>query len=282
MAGALFWLFFTLSMAGWWIYLSLGFLSQIESLDLASNSGIVRQKKMIIWEGATWMLLLIGGGFTLIYLIVREQRNSQKLRLFLATFSHDLKTAITSLHLQTEILREDIGDRVALRRLESDVVRLELQLENALFLSKETNLQLFIEKLSLQKLVNSLSESWPSMQIRVSEDAILSGDRQALESVFSNLFQNAQVHGKAKNVLVYVKGHGGEFIEIGVADDGKGFEGDLRQLGQLFERHNPSSGSGVGLYTSTHLVRQMKGKIGFSRSEQGGFCTTLILPGELL
>jgi signal transduction histidine kinase len=48
------------------------------------------------------------------------------LRQFLATFSHDVKTALASLRLQTDILREEVGDTPAINRLDSDVVRLQM------------------------------------------------------------------------------------------------------------------------------------------------------------
>lgn len=105
--GAVGWLVFTLSMAGWWLYLGLDLLTRLESQQSVLHEEILRQKNMLLWEGLAWMVLLVGGGVTLVYLINRERKSARSLRGFLASFSHDVKTALTSLQLQTEIIREE-------------------------------------------------------------------------------------------------------------------------------------------------------------------------------
>ncbi len=278
------WIFCTVAMAVWWFYLGTSFLTQLENHEIFKQELALRQKNMLIWEGLAWMVFLFGGGITLIFLISRERFQSQSLRQFLATFSHDVKTALASLRLQTDILREEVGDIPAINRLDSDVVRLQLQLENSLFLASQKDLQFFIENLSLRQLIESYRENWPNLKIDLNQDAVVRADRRALDSIFGNLIQNAQVHGRAKNISISVKRIDSCLIEVRVSDTGKGFGGDLANLGSLFERHNPSSGSGVGLYSVVVLVKRMGGRVSFSNSPEtgGGFCVTLHLPGSLL
>ncbi len=245
---------------------------------------------MLIWEGGSWLLLLFGGGTTLIYLIWRQREQARKLRLFLATFSHDVKTALTSLRLQTDILREESQTKpplTALSRLESDVVRLQLQLENSLFLASQGSLPLLVEKLNLKELVDVWRDHWPQLTLELKGNATLIGDRRALESILTNLFQNSRVHGRAKMVTIQVMERDPSFVNIRVIDDGNGFQGNLSKLGRLFERHNPSSGSGIGLYSVVTLIKKMGGQVHFIAHEsysknKTGFCVEMILPGVIV
>ena len=56
---------------------------------------------------------------------------------------------------------------------------------------------------------------------------------------------------------------------ISIKDNGEGFHGDSTQLAQLFYRHNPSSGSGVGLYIVSQLMSDMKGRVSFPKRDRG-------------
>jgi signal transduction histidine kinase len=281
MVGAAVWLVFTLSLAGWWLYLGLSLLGQLDAHQASLHAEVLRQRKMLIWEGSAWMLLLTGGGVFLIYLIGNERRSARTLRKFLATFSHDLKTALTSLQLQTEIIREQSGNLPALSRLEADVVRLQLQLENSLFLASEKNLAVLMETVSLKSALDSIKERWPSLKIELDGDALLRADRRALESILSNILQNSQVHGKAKHVRFSAWREGAHRVKLRVIDDGRGFQGAVSRLGNLFERHNPSSGSGIGLYTIDQLAQRMGGEVQFESPASGGFAVDLIFEGNL-
>lgn len=168
-----------------------------------------------------------------------------------------------------------------MKRLEADVVRLQLQLENSLFLASEEDLHFFIENVSLTKTLDGIKDRWPNLRIECEGEALLRADKRALESILANLLQNAQVHGKAKRVTFVTKRKGARQIEIIVEDDGKGFKGSTLNLGQLFERHNPSSGSGVGLYTVGQLTRRMGGDVKFVCPEKSGFQVVFQFEGSM-
>ena len=155
-----------------------------------------------------------------------------------------------------------------------DAVRLELQLENALILA-QGDAKLYAEKLSLRKVIQNLSIHWPNVKIETKSDADLLADKRALECILRNLFQNAYVHGEAKNISVTVKDD--VKTEIRVSDDGRGFAGDPNALGSVFVRHSTTSGSGVGLYLSKILAKRMKGSLSFNKIPSG-FEAVLILP----
>lgn len=259
------WLVFTISFAIWWMILGLNQIDQIQNLLNETTQLLERQRRMMLWEGAAWVVLIFAGGTWLIGLLLREEKRSRTLTEFFAAFSHEIKTAITSLRLQAESLKEDLStqNHPALQRLVADTVRLHLQLENSLFLSQEQDYSLYIETLSLNKLIQSIRHQWPDIQIELSQDAALQADERAMKTVLSNLIHNAVVHGEARKIKFSVKRSAPKQVRIEFYDDGRGFSGDWSELGRPFFRHNRRSGSGIGLFIVRDLVAKMKGKVEF-------------------
>ena len=275
-----FWLVFTVTFAVWWFTFSVDHISQLAQLqpDRAEHWG--RQKRMVFWEGSTWLVLLILGGAALIGLVQREKLRARRIREFFASFSHEVKTSLASLRVQAEALQDDLGSTSSpiLNRLVSDTVRLQLQLENSLFLASQDDLRLYIEAVDIGALVERTREQWPNLKIESRGGAVVRADVRALRTVLSNLVQNAHVHGKATSIQVATAVNQGR-VRIHVSDDGKGFKGDIQQLGELFHRPQNTSGSGLGLHISQMLMRKMNGDIRFT-SEAKGFGAILDLEGN--
>ncbi len=277
---AIAWLLFTMSFALWWMYFGLEQLEAMASLLSDPPGSLDRHRRMMIWEGIAWMVLLLGGGATLIGYVAREARHARELKTFFAAFSHDIKTSLASLRLQAESLQEDLAGQElpVLDRLVADTVRLNLQLQNSLFLSSHEDMKFYTESLRLKKLIEDLAGQWPQLKVTVTKDCLLMADQRALVSVIANLMQNAVVHGQASE-MTFKPEVRGETVSLEFKDNGQGFRGDLSRLGQLFHRHGSGSGSGVGLFISLRLIERMKGRLTFD-SNSSGFQGRLILPGD--
>lgn len=278
LAGA--WFLLTFSISAWWMVLSLGLTAGRGAPTLTAGPG---QHRMFLWEGSFLLLFIIAGGGLLFSAIYRDQRRNEEVRRFFSTFTHELKTSLTSLRLQAEILEEDPRNRENenLRRLLRDVVRLELQLENALVLAQAERGKLFLEEIPLKKTVEQLSAHWPELTVQVPKDARVQADQRALECILRNLFQNAFVHGQATRVSVEASATGAGDMRIQISDNGKGFTGNLTELGAAFVRHTTRSGSGIGLYLSRLLASRMGGKLTFDRNGEQGLRAVLELHGRL-
>ncbi|MGE3386876.1 MAG: sensor histidine kinase [Bdellovibrionales bacterium] len=277
------WLLFTLTFALWWMYFGLKQLSQVAALLPEQHESLDRHRRMMIWEGSAWMVLLMGGGATLIGYVAREARRSRELKEFFAAFSHDIKTSLASLRLQAESLQEDLaGQKLpVLDRLVNDTVRLNLQLQNSLFLSSHEDMKLFVENISLRKVIEGLKAQWPQLKVTISRDCNVRADQRALVSVLANLLQNAVVHGSATEFTFNAEQAAESFVNIDFHDNGRGFKGDEKRLAKLFYRHTAGSGSGVGLYISRELVKRMGGHLNF-KTATSGFAGRLQLEGELV
>jgi signal transduction histidine kinase len=274
------WLLFTVAFAVWWFKFSFDHISRLAQLQPDLIGHWERQKRMVIWEGGSWLLLLIGGGAALILLVQKEKRRVRQIREFFASFSHDVKTSLASLRLQAESLVDEMPASPVLDRLIGDTVRLQLQLENSLFLASQDDLSLYIQPLRLQSLIERLREQWPALRIEQRGDAMLIGDERALRTVFANLTKNAIAHGNATEIMISAETGGPQHVVVLFHDNGKGFEGSVNELGKLFHRPKSTSGSGVGLYISRVLVERMKGAMRL-HADNHGFRIELDFPGEL-
>jgi len=257
----------------------------LRQLDLINQSNLEnalqlhRHYQMLLWEGGILITSLLGGGLALFYFAWREQKRHAQVEEFFAAFTHDAKTALASLRLQAESLQEDFADEPSplLDRLLRDTLRLQLQLENSLFLVNLTRGKFFVEEISLSSCVHNLSRHWPDLSIRQSGDAVVMADARALESILTNLIQNAVTHGHASDIEIQVdRNH--EKSLVSIVDNGRGFSGDVDQLGKLFVRHGRGSGSGVGLYIVRQLVKRMNGSIEFQTRADSGFIARFDLP----
>jgi len=287
-SAAVLWLMFSVALACWWLIFGLGQIDRISQLAGEAPAGvaaeIARRHRMLLSEGATLILLLVGGGVALLYHVGREAKRTRVLREFFAAFTHDLKTSLASLRLQAESLEEDLresGHEKLMRRLVKDTVRLELQLENSLLLaSPDDNSQFLLEPLGLRETLKPMVEHWPDLAIEIAtpgdREVKVFADHRALESIFKNLLQNALVHGRSTKVAIAVERRAPNVL-IRVRDNGRGFNGDYRRLGRIFERHATSSGSGLGLYLAANLAGRLGGALRLLE-EGPGFGVEITLP----
>ncbi len=274
------WVVFTVTLAGWWLIFGLRQLDLIKRLTVAGAPDLHRYYQMLMWEGGILIASLIGGGLALFYYARREQKRHAQVEEFFAAFTHDAKTALASLRLQAESLREDLATaepNPLLDRLLSDTLRLQLQLENSLFLVNLPRGKFFLQPITLSDRIEALRLHWPNVTITQQGDGSVMADARALESILTNLVQNAVIHGQATNVDVTVSRNAGR-LSVVVSDNGHGFQGDLGQLGKLFIRHARSSGSGVGLYIVRQLAKAMHGTIKFRNGAASGLVVELELP----
>lgn len=270
---AIVWLVFTVSLASWWLVFGLRQADELRALDQARAAEIAAAHRMLLGEGIVLIASLVAGGVALLYGIRRERRRHRAVEDFFAAFTHDLRTSLASLRLQVESLQEDFAERreksPLLDRLMRDSVRLQLQLDNSLFYANRSKGKLFIEPLSLERLVGAIAAEFGDLEVGLSRDVRILGDARALESVFRNLFQNARIHGGADRIEIRVETGSGPNARITVEDNGRGPATDPAELGRLFYRPTSESGTGVGLYISRQLLGRMKGALTLARGESG-------------
>src|SRR5215471_9089682 len=187
------WVVFTVTLAAWWLIFGLRQLDLLNQSNLENAIQLHRYYQMLLWEGSILIASPIGGGLALFYFARREQKRHAQVEEFFAAFTHDAKTALASLRLQAESLQEDFADEPnpLLDRLLRDTLRLQLQLENSLFLVNLTRGTFLLEPTLLSDRIDALRHHWPDLSIDLAGDGVALVDARALESVLTNLIQNA-------------------------------------------------------------------------------------------
>ena len=278
--GAILWIALTVSMASWWMVFSLEEARQLSALSDPAAVRLSRVQRMLVWEGSSFIGLLVVGGIALVIAVRREQLQQRAVESFFMAFTHDLKTALGSLQLQAESLREDLpeaADNPNLGRLLDDTVRLNVQLENSLYFAQPDGRLLF-EPIEIAAFVRHVAADWPDLDVKVDGDAVAIADARGLESVLKNLLQNAVVHGGATAVHVRVE-RVGDRVTLTARDNGRGATTDvLRNLGEVFGLRSPTGKTGVGLFVSRQLAQRMRGDLRFASAAGDGFTAVLELP----
>src|SRR5881392_4482524 len=167
------WVAFTVTLAAWWLIFGLRQLDLINQSNLEGAVQLHRHYQMLMWEGGILIASLIGGGVALYYYARREHKRHAQVEEFFAAFTHDAKTALASLRLQAESLREDLASgepNPLLDRLLGDTLRLQLQLENSLFLVNLPRGKFFLQPIRLSDRIEPLRLHWPSVTITQSGD----------------------------------------------------------------------------------------------------------------
>lgn len=278
------WFVFTLALAGWWVTFSLGQLDRLALLDQSQAANLVRHQRMLLWEGGTLLLCLLGGAIALTRLVFREMRNTRRLNDFFLALTHELKTPLAAISLQSQVIAEkakDPGLAEAAQALIANTGRLNLQLENALFIANESRFRVLKEKVALSDVFRNLVQNFPEIEIRGSGEGTLEVDRRATELILGNLAQNALTHAGAKRLNIEARQATDRDIVLRITDDGLGFKGNPKKIASLFFRHTTSAGSGVGLYSVKRLVKMMGGLASFAVESGNKFVAQIQLPGRL-
>jgi len=278
------WCIFTIALVIWWISFASHLIANLieNNLALTTNtvaanamsSELMSKQTMLFLEGVTLVFLLLLGGAALLYYVWREKKRNRTLKDFFTAFTHELKTPIASLRLQAESLEEDLTgtpNETLIKRLLDDTERLELRLENSLYLANLEDLaQLHIQSVKLSEIIPEVLDSYKDIQISIDADCEFLADVRGIESVLKNIASNAIIHGKADKLSIATENRNGK-VTLHISDNGAGFSGDREQLGALFARHSRNSGSGLGLFLIKSLCKKMGGKADFDIDPKNQF-----------
>ncbi|WPU65703.1 PAS domain-containing sensor histidine kinase [Peredibacter starrii] len=203
---------------------------------------------------------------------------------FLSIASHELKTPLTSLKLQSQLTlrmleknNEIPTERQKLQALQqSDLVtKLTRLIDDMLDVSR-----IRTGKLNLEKGQHEIGDIVREVVFRmgllfeaagiplpaVKADSKMSGlwDRFRLEQVIGNLLTNAIRYGKGRPIEILIEKKG-TMASVSVTDQGYGIDKvDLERIFGRFERASHSaevSGLGLGLFISKEIIESHHGKI---------------------
>lgn len=202
---------------------------------------------------------------------------------FFSIASHEFKTPLTSIKLQTQLsirslehLPEQEKTKISRLLIQTDksVARLERLVDDMLDISRMAGgkLTLQVEEFNLSELVNNtverlaplFLESNNQVSVHIPKDFPVAWDKFRIEQSLTNLLTNAIKYGQGKPICVCVSESGNDAILI-VQDQGQGIA--LKDQEKIFERFErlPSTagikGLGIGLHIAKQIVLMHSGKI---------------------
>ncbi len=222
---------------------------------------------------------------------------------FLSIASHELKTPLTALSLQTEMMLLDIdenydinGIKDYLKHVDIHVNRMVQLVDDMMDISRirSGNLSLSRKLVNISTLIgNVIKRLGPKflntvkgeLKVELKEDVIGNVDESRMEQVLTNLLTNAKKYGDGGDIEV-TAGKSENCFYIKVKDYGIGIDEDkLPLIFDRFERaisKNEVSGLGLGLYIVKQIVEAHGGFITVKSKVGKGseFCVHIPLGGE--
>ncbi len=293
-AAQLVWLAVVCTLGGWWIWLALSQARKIMELEMAAGSPLAlphweQTQRMLLGESITFFALLLVSTGVLAWLYWRDLLRTRGLQAFFASVTHELKTPLTSIRLQTESLSDGMDPKAPgqalVSRLLEDCQRLESQVERTLELARiEGGGPVLLEsteaKPLIERVLRTSREQTPAFgRIEIStelDNRPILADSTAVQLIIRNLLDNVVRHSgqKQARLRVWSEDSSPKRLTVHFQDNGGGLGGarDSR-LGSLFYRGERSQGAGVGLYLIKTLMERMGGNARFTAAD--GFKASL-------
>ncbi len=274
-----------------------GFLQRLAFVDMSMERAILREtlgSQLVIVAGAMGLFLAVS------ILLARwatapVERSWQRQRQFLSDASHELKTPLTVILSNAELLESaGLADKPArwAGSVHSEARRMKQLVEEMLTLARAENAAqpAPLEELSLSELVEECVlafepvafEAGKPLEYEIAEDVRISGHGEQLRQLAGIFLDNAVKYGAEGAPIRLTLRTADRHALLAVANQGETIPAE--QLGHLFERfyradvsRGETAGFGLGLAIAKTIADAHRGTIRVE-SAGGRTCFTCSLP----
>ena len=208
--------------------------------------------------------------------------------LMLAGISHDLRTPLARLRLETEMSPSDEATKLA---MVDDIEQMDMIIGR--FLDYARPMQRMAEAVDLSLIGGEMAsrfyaEDGVLMKTDLAQGAIIEGDPTDVRRVIGNLLENARKYGRsamddiARITLQTRVSHGR--VELSVMDEGRGIPEDqvaliTRPFYRVDTARTQANGTGLGMAIVQRLVTRQRGTLRLrNRHPHAGFEVTIDFP----
>lgn len=217
----------------------------------------------------------------------RQQRFIKDRMLMLAAVSHDLRTPITKLRLQSEFVCDDDIQQ----KMRHTLMDMEQMLNAAMNFAKDDVQNEASRPTDMASLVQSLCDDLTDQGARLTSclpDRLVCECRpSAFRRMVSNVLENAFKYADSARVTLKQEAPdstGTSWIVLNVADDGPGIDETLFE--QVFtpfyrvesSRNRSTGGMGLGLSVVRSIALHHGGQVFLSNRKEGGLSVTIRIP----
>lgn len=197
----------------------------------------------------------------------------------LAALGHDLRSPLTALRIQTEMVDDD----ETRERLLASLAEMQEMVEQTLTYARGVWTAEPVETVDVTGFLSELAGDYdPLLALDAPDKAVLLRLRPAtIRRALRNLIDNARRYGGEVGLALHVQP---DVVRIEVSDRGPGIPED--QLAQVFDpfirgeasRSRETGGTGLGLSIARSIAQAHGGDVSLANREGGGLVATLTLP----
>ncbi len=243
----------------------------------AENILLQRLIDVSLWVAAISCAVLLLVSIVLSGWVVRPVRDAfNKQRRFISDASHELKTPLTIICADADVLENEIGENTWLTHIKTQTARMGFLVHDLLSLAKtdEQGKTLHAE-FDISQAVLSTSLEFESRAFEEGKNLLLEvvpnlrfiGDEPRIKQVCAILLDNAvRYSGEGAEIEVSLKAEGGKLL-LSVYNTGPGIpQSEFKKVFERFYRSDQSrarttGGYGLGLSIAQSVVEVHKGKI---------------------
>jgi two-component system osmolarity sensor histidine kinase EnvZ len=206
--------------------------------------------------------------------------------IMLAGISHDLRTPLARLRLETEL---SVADTEARANMAADIAQLDAIIGKFLDYARPGNVEL--SPVALREVIDICLFSMRNridirFNLDIADDLLVLADAVELGRVFTNLIENARRYGKSEDTGIAVVDIAAkardQWVLIRVRDHGMGVsDAQLTNLTKPFYRgeaaRTAANGAGLGLAIVEKTIERMGGKFVLSNTSSGGLAANIKL-----
>ena len=206
-------------------------------------------------------------------------RNMERQKQFITNASHDLKTPLTVISTNMELLQMEQPDNPWVKSTQRQTAQLRHLVDELVYLSRmeEENAPLVMDTIPVAPLLQEVSDPFAAMSdyqgktltVEADESLTVRGDRASIQRLMSTLLDNAVKYTPAEGSIRAAARGDGRHVLLTVANDVSQplTEEQCRQLFDRFYRADPSrnkdrqSGFGIGLAIAAAIAEKHGGSI---------------------
>ena len=257
---------------------------------MAESSMDMLVRNFLIVGGSALVVLFFISLFISKLIIRPLAENDRKQKQFISDASHELKTPISVVGANAEMLSREIGKNEWLSNIMYENERMGNLVKQLLDLSRAENAEVPMEQVDLSNIVagdalafESLAfENGKSFVSDIEENIRITGNRTQLEQLVSVLLDNAIRHSTGKEISISLKRHS-HAVVLNVANEGDEIPAEKQK--HLFDRfyrvdevrNSDDNHYGLGLSIARAVTDRHRGSIGVS-CHDGKVVFTATLP----
>lgn len=283
-------LVFQLVWWGWQLYrLQYAYLQHLKSEGSPLPENALRNKIfMIVGEGGVFLLLLFLGIWWIKKNVWQDLKRAQKEKNFLLAVTHELKTPIAAIRLNSQTLKNRELSKEQSQELCADIItesnRLETLVNNILLATQFEqntslgNWQLVNLSNVVENQVKRFQQLFPERQVNstIQMNIEMNGEENMLVSLLFNLLENANKYSPSSEPISISLKASEHFILLSVSDLGVGIPAEERKA--VFEKFHrvgneqtrSQKGTGLGLYIVKEICKAHRAEVNISENTPRG------------